>query len=197
MTIEFDPLQTQHSDLDDFFRRRAFQLLRRGVAVAAVEVVAASPSGTVTARRTLDALLQRGMAELENGELIGIDGLSLRSTQHRMNLGGEELFTWCATDAVGIPAALDENADVTTTCPHCSSEIALAVRGGKADGPEDVVLWVPTSSCSHVVSQFCPEVNFFCSRAQLDEWRPQQERGEGRVLGLLEVAELDWPTRPW
>ena len=190
MTIEFDPLETQHTDLDASFRRHAFQELRKGVAVAATELVAGNPSGTDTGRRTLNALLQRGMAELDGGEVVAIDGLSIRSTKHRMNLGGEELFTWCATDAIGIPTALDENADVTTTCPHCSSEIAIAVREGKAEGPEDIVLWLPTSSCSHVVSQFCPEVNLFCSRTHLDEWRPQEDRGEGRVLSVQEVAEL-------
>src|SRR5680860_367275 len=136
------------------------------------------------------------MAELDGVELVAIDRLSIRSTQHRMNLGGEELFTWCATDAIGIPTALDENADVTTTCPHCRSEIAIAVRYGKAEGPEDVVLWLPTSSCSHVVSQFCPEVN---SRTHLDEWRPREDRGEGRVLSVQEVAELgrQWWAHLW
>jgi alkylmercury lyase len=112
MTIEFDPLETQHSDLDDSFRRQAFRVLCTGVAVAATELVAGSPSGADTARRTLDVLLQLGMAELDGGELVAIDGLSIGSTQHRMNLSGQELFTWCATDAIGIPTALDENAVV-------------------------------------------------------------------------------------
>lgn len=98
MTIEFDPLETQHSDLDDSFRRHAFQLLRKGLAAAAKELVAGSPSGTDTPRRMLDALLQRGMAELDGGELVPIDGLCIRSTQHRMNLGGEESLTLCETD---------------------------------------------------------------------------------------------------
>jgi hypothetical protein len=62
---------------------------------------------------------------------------------------------WRAADAVGIPAPLGEDADVITTCPHCSREIAIAVRAGEPEPSEDVVLRLPTSSCSHVVTQFC------------------------------------------
>ncbi len=36
------------------------------------------------ARRTLDALLQREMAELDGGELVAIDGLSIGSTHKRL-----------------------------------------------------------------------------------------------------------------
>lgn len=107
-----------------------------------------------------------------------------------MNLGDGALFTWCAADAVGIPVALDEDAEVITTCPHCSSEIVIAVQQGEPQAGEVIVLWLPTSSCSHVVSRFCPEVNLFCSRSHLEEWRSQGDRGEGRILSVEEVAEL-------
>ncbi len=99
-------------------------------------MVSGSPSATDTARRTLDALLQRGMAKLDGDELVAIDGLNIRSTRHRMNLGSEELFTWCAADANGISAALEEFADVTTACPYCSSEIAIGMRGGRTEAPK-------------------------------------------------------------
>ncbi len=40
------------------------------------------------------------------GGVIGAFGLSLLPTPHALSLDGRPLFTWCALDAVGIPAGL-------------------------------------------------------------------------------------------
>ena len=190
MSINIDVLDTQHSHLDDGFRRHAFEQLRQSGAVVAAEVVATSPNGATSAQSTLDEMVERGMAILEGDDLVGIDGLSVRPTQHRMRLGNDALFTWCAADAIGIPAALGEDALVFTGCPHCSTEIVVAIDAGVPDGHEDIVLWLPTASCSHVVTQFCPEVNFFCDRAHLDSWRSQAGEPVGETLSADEAAEL-------
>lgn len=191
MTVEIDPLSTQHfQELDARFRAHAFDLLRRGGTVKMREAVATSPSGPDSAKVTLDKLVASGMAEVQGEDLVGIDGLSIRPTQHRMELDGRELYTWCAADAVGIPAALEEDAQVTTVCPHCQSDITVSVRQGVPEGDKDIVLWLATSGCSHVMSQFCAEVNFFCSSDHLEHWRSAHDAGGGRVLSLDETAEL-------
>jgi alkylmercury lyase len=160
----------------------------QSVPVAIYDLVAGSASGADNGQETLDVLVQRGMAELDGDKVIGIGGLSLRRTQHRMNLDGKALFTWCAADAVGIPAALGEDTDVITTCPHCS--IAIVLRAGEPAPKADVVLSLPTSSCSHVVTQFCPEVNFFCNGSHLEAWRADRAEEPGQRLTIDEVAEL-------
>ena len=188
---EIDPLSTQHSQgLDARFRAHAFYLLRRGVAVPVSDAIATSPSGANSAKATLDSLVASGMAEVHGEDLVGIDGLTIRPTLHRMELSGQALFTWCAADAVGIPAALEEDAQVTTVCPQCDSDIRVSARRGVPDGDENVVLWLPTSGCSHVMSQFCPEVNLFCSRDHLKQWRASRNADEGRVLSLDATADL-------
>lgn len=190
MTINIDVLDTQHSDLDDVFRRHAFERLRRSGPVDVSDVVTTSPSGGASAQGTLDVLVERGMAIIEDGRLVAIDGLSIQPTRHRMRLGDDSLFTWCAADAVGIPAALGEDAKVITACPQCSAEIVVSIRAGVPQGETDLVLWVPTASCSHVVTQFCPDVNFFCNRGQLDEWRNASGNPSGEALDAEEAAEL-------
>lgn len=190
MTVNIDVLDTQHSHLDDGFRRHAFEQLRESGAVAASQVVATSPNGAASARRTLDEMVERGMAILEGDELVAIDGLSTRPTQHRMRLGDDALFTWCAADAIGIPAALGEDGEVVTACPHCAAEIVVSIRAGAPEADEDFVLWLPTAGCSHVVTQFCPDVNFFCNRAHLEAWRSQAGEPVGETLNGDEAAEL-------
>lgn len=190
MTIDIDVLDTQHGGLDDRFRRHAFEELRRLGAVALNQLLAGSPSGPESSRATLDTLMERGMAIVDDDELVAIDGLSVRPTQHRMRLGADVLFTWCAADAIGIPAALGEDALVFTACPNCSTEIVVPIDAGVPDADEAIVLWMPTASCSHVVTQFCPDVNFFCNRDHLTVWRSHAGDAEGYTLTAREAAEL-------
>ena len=190
MTINIDVLDTQHSNLDDGFRRHAFERFRRSGAVAAAEVVETSPNGPASAQSTLDQMIERGMAILEGDELVAIDGLSNRPTQHQMRLGDDVLFTWCAADAIGIPAALGEDGEVVTACPHCAAEIVVSIRVGIPEANEDLLLWLPTASCSHVVTQFCPDVNFFCNRDHVEAWRSQAGEPVGETLNADEAAEL-------
>lgn len=190
MTINIDVLDTQHSNLDDGFRRHAFERLRESGPVALGQLVETSPNGPASAQSTLDEMVERGMAVLEDDELVAIDGLSVRPTQHRMRLSDDALFTWCAADAIGIPAALAEAGEVVTACPHCSVEIVIPIKAGVPEANEDLVLWLPTASCSHVVTQFCPDVNFFCTRAHLDAWRSQAGEPVGESLNGDEAAEL-------
>ena len=190
MSINIDVLDTQHSNLDNAFRRHAFEQLRRSGAIAVGEVVATSPHGAASAQSTLDEMVERGMAILQGGDLVAIDGLSIPPTQHGMRLGDDALFTWCAADAIGIPAALGEDGEVLTACPHCSAEIIVPIEGGAPQASEELVLWLPTASCTHVVTQFCPDVNFFCSGAHLDAWRSQAGEPVGEALSADAAAEL-------
>ena len=41
----------------------------------------------------------------QNGNLVGIAGLSLEPTPHAIEIEGRSFWTWCALDAVGIFAA--------------------------------------------------------------------------------------------
>lgn len=55
MTINIDVLDTQHSDLDDTFRRHAFERLPRSGPLAVTNVVITSPSGAESAHRMRSA----------------------------------------------------------------------------------------------------------------------------------------------
>jgi hypothetical protein len=48
----------------------------------------------------------KGRLEVDDGgALVGIHGLTLRSTRHRFVHDGRSHHTWCAFDSIGIPAA--------------------------------------------------------------------------------------------
>ena len=66
------------------------------------------------------------------GHVVGIGGLSIEPTRHRLDLDGTIRWTWCALDAIGIRGALGRPATYTTQVPDSGEE--LDVRFGP-DGP--------------------------------------------------------------
>ena len=42
--------------------------------------------------------------------------------------------------------------------------------------------------CSHVVTQFCPDVNLFCNLGHLEEWRAASGAAPEQAVTVAEVA---------
>jgi hypothetical protein len=77
-------------------------------------------------------LQARGRIELSaDGRLLAVHGLSHRTTRHRIEHATGRVHTWCAFDAVGIPAGLGINARAVTGCPTCGRELVVTLVGGQ------------------------------------------------------------------
>jgi hypothetical protein len=126
-----------------------------------------------------------------DGHLLAVHGLCRRTTRHRIEHLGGSVNTWCALDAIGIPAALGIDARARTTCPTCERELVVTLVGGEPEPLAGAVLWFPESAGSweHLVDQFCSGANLFCSLAHLRE-RIGSEAAAGAVLIIQEVAEI-------
>ena len=75
---------------------------------------------------TVEAFVQGGRLELDDqGVVVGVHGLTARPTAHRIEHAGGEVHTWCALDAIGIPAALALDAAAVTTCPACAAVLRV------------------------------------------------------------------------
>ena len=100
-------------------RRAAFRQLLSG-RPALIETVADEAGlSTDAAREAVDLVVSVGMAEVDDGTIVGMDGLTTRRTRHGLVLDGVELWTWCAYDIVGIAAALEAEAIGRTRCGAC------------------------------------------------------------------------------
>jgi hypothetical protein len=122
------------------------------------------------------------------GRVVGAAGLSLVPIrQHRLRLRGRAFWTWCAVDAVGIPAALGEDAGVETTCHHCGTGVRLRLGGGEVAGAShpDARLWnaehLPGRSMAHGT---CGLMNLFCSNGHLDAWLAANPNARGAAVDL-------------
>ncbi|HEV8625116.1 MAG TPA: organomercurial lyase [Acidimicrobiia bacterium] len=137
-------------------------------------------------------LQARGRIEVTaDGHVAAVHGLSHRTTQHRIDHLGGRVNTWCALDAIGIPAALGIDARARTACPTCGGELVVTLVAGQPESLTGAVLWYPETAgaWTHLVDQFCSGANLFCSLAHLHE-RVGAGTDSGTVMTIREVAEL-------
>jgi predicted transcriptional regulator len=171
-------------------RKYAFGALREGRAHTAVEIAERLGFTTAEVEGAVGALRAAGAIELDKqGRITGAHGLTLRETVHAIVTPDSVWHTWCALDAVGIPAALGVDAEVHTVCPTCEAAIVLEVRSGTvsaAHGTEPV-LWLPGGPCGHVMDDFCAAANLFCNGEHLDAWRARAANPSGESVTLAEA----------
>jgi hypothetical protein len=74
--------------------------------------------------------------------VLGSAGLTLGDGPHSLAIDGHPFRTWCAFDALGIPAALASNALVATECAVCERPIQIELRAGRPSGSTSARLWL-------------------------------------------------------
>jgi alkylmercury lyase len=177
----------------DRVRRAAFDALWEGTAPQLSTLAAAATQEISYTRRVVAQLVAAGIATIE-GDLagdpviVGADGVTVRTTPHRLVFRDREVQTWCAFDAVGIPAAFGIDAVAHTACPTCGEALHIVLPNGEAPGGSPVVGWWPHAPQGPVNETFCPTASLFCSRAHLDTWLATAN-APGEVLPLIELAD--------
>lgn len=106
------------------------------------------------------------------GHIVG-QGLTLRPTQHRFEVDGEQLYTWCALDTLIFPALLGATARVESACHATGVPILLSTGAGSLTGVQPataVVSLVKPEDMSSIRSAFCNQVHFFTSADTAQPW---------------------------
>jgi alkylmercury lyase len=126
----------------------------------------AAPAAVVT--EAIETLVARGRCEVDDrGRLAGIHGLTLRSTRHSFVHGRRVRHTWCAFDAIGIPAALGIDAVADTDCRSCHQRLQVRISAGRAHSAGEPVLWLPAPTGDHLMNGFCANADLYCSTRHL------------------------------
>ena len=164
-----------------------FQAIWSGHEVAVNQLVDGEPRILTVA---VQHLLRRGRIELsDEGRVIAVHGLCTRPTRHRIEHVAGAVHTWCALDAIGIPAALAVDARAVTDCLTCGAAVEVTLTGGVPPPGPDVRLWYPERCGRHLVEDFCSGANLFCSAAHLEAWT-EGRAVSGTVMTIDEVAEM-------
>ena len=113
---------------------------------------------------TVEALVDAGRLQLDDqGVVVGVHGLAARPTAHRVEHAGGVVHTWCALDAIGIPAALALDAAMVSTCPACGAALRVTLDAGVPADDGVMRLWLPGGQCTHLVEDFCRHANLYCT----------------------------------
>ena len=171
--------------------RAAFNAILNGKLVAVSELA----KSTGASSQDVEQLVGRALIVVERGRVVAAHGLSaIPARQHRLTLRGRPFWTWCAIDALGIPAGLGEDAVAETTCELCATAVRVEFKAGKvmAASHPDARVWDAqrlegrgTAGPPH-----CALMNLFCSAEHLAEWRAAHPGEQGRERDLDGVGEL-------
>lgn len=164
--------------------------LLNGTAQTMAEIASLSGLGVPDIEDGVEALLEVGRIDLDEDRVIGVGGLTLAPTAHSLRLPNAEMHTWCALDAVGIPAALGLTATVETLCLQCGDRITVELDQGNATTAGPVTLFCPTAPCDNVRADFCSAANLFCSPSHLRSWRIDNPSAVGEDLDLAATVDL-------
>ena len=138
--------------------RAALHAILGGEAIDRTGLVAATGFTSEVVDALLDELTARGLVVVEpgSGRVVGSWGLSLVPTDHRLRIRRRDLHTWCAVDAIGIPAGLGEDAIVTSRCHRCGVPVNVKMVAGQVSHvePADVQVWVTASQVGRSVVGF-------------------------------------------
>lgn len=178
-------------------RELAFALLLQDRApVDPKELSTLSGYDSALTERALQALARQGRIDRDGeGAVLGSAGLTLAGAPHGLEIGGHPFRTWCAFDAIGIPAALAADARVQTSCAVCGRPIVIDVVGGQPAPHGGARLWLSAGGAD-LRADFCTPTVLLCSDEHAEEWFARQA-AHGRTLTLNEAAELgarDWAS---
>lgn len=89
-------------------------------------------------------LASSGLEMDAEGNMIGA-ALTRKPTPHHFRVNGQELYAWCSLDTLFLPGLLDEDAEVSSTCPVSGEPIQLRIT------PEAIVSHSPQAMVLSIV----------------------------------------------
>jgi hypothetical protein len=89
--------------------------------------------GVVDVRQAIAELASQRLLvlEVESGEIRMAPPFSAVPTAHRVTVGDQTYVANCIWDAFGIAAALQDDAEVRTSCGDCDEPMAFMVQAGR------------------------------------------------------------------
>ena len=177
-------------------REAAFALvLHKRRPIDAADLARATGLTPHATHRAVTTLARAGWLDLDQQQRVtGAAGLSLANGPHRLKIGEGSFRTWCAYDALGIPAALGADGAIETACGQCGAPIRLPVHGGAPErgGPEQ--LWLAEGEGDDLRGSFCTPTVLLCGPQHGVAWA-EAHGGRGQLLDLTAAARRgasDW-----
>ena len=125
--------------------------------------------------------------------VIGFSGLTLRPTDHSIQVDDQQLHAWCAWDTLFLPRMLGATAYVRSTCPVSGRRVQLVVAPDGVEHADPVGIhlsfppWASTNTAD-ITGTFCCHVRFLVGADAAQTWL--ETHPDGHVLDLAAAFEL-------
>lgn len=189
--------ESRFTAIESSLRLEVLRLVAQGRPVSKTRVEKLA-SGLGMEANAATAFITKVSEQDNKGRVVGILGLSQKRHPHRFEVNGQVLFTWCAWDALFLPALLKQTAEVESVCPVSNREIRLTVmpQHVKEVLPRETVvsMVIPKlkgtgpPAAKEVWTSFCQYVRFFASAHAAKRWTTRNK--DLRVLSVDEAHEL-------
>ena len=183
-----DRLASNETGMEPWLWMPLLKLLALGDPVDVSELAAATGRPLDEVRTALEAM---GDTEYDgSGRIIG-QGLTQRPTQHRFEVDGEQLYTWCALDTLIFPTLLGASARIESAYQTTGTPVRVSVTAMGVTSVEPataVVSLVNPEDISSVRSSFCNQVHFFASPDDAASWL--ETHPGGTIMPVKEAYEL-------
>ncbi len=171
-----ESLNNANPFLEDAERELAhatYRLLAEGKPVPLEDIARSAGADPDWVHRTIEDWT--GVFKDDEGRIVAFWGLAIPEMDHRFEIDGRTLYTWCAWDPLFIAPLLATTARVTSTCPVTDRTITFLVGpDGVSDlRPAEAVLSFlqPTPEMKQdVIESFCHFVLLFASKDAADSW---------------------------
>jgi len=180
-------------ELDFRLTIRTMQALSKGEPISPAELATLWEVPLEQVQSVLEAAVANGNAEIDSeGNLVG-GILSLNPTSHRVSMDEQQLFAWCAYDAIYAPGVVGKTAHIESQDPGTGTTVRVAVspEGIEDVQPEGAVVSIVaggTDMRGGPDSPRCTQMLFFESRESANEWLAG--RSDVAILTVEEVFEL-------
>jgi alkylmercury lyase len=129
--------------------------------------------------------------------VVGFSGLTLRPTDHSLEIDGRRLHTWCAWDTLFLPRMLGATAHVSSTCPVSGRRVELVVApsGVEHADPAGIHVSFPplaSTNTADITGTFCCHVRFLVDADAAHTWL--QTHPDSHALDLAAAFELGCRT---
>jgi len=145
-----------------------FRLLARGEPVSPAGFAGAIRIPLEVIEQVVRSVPPGALDRDDEGNVVAFSGMSLKPTDHRMQLAGRTLYGWCAFDTLFLSALLGESTRIVSRDPVTGEAIRFELGSdGYQGSPELVMSFLdvsPEEMRSNVRAAFCHDVHFFQDR---------------------------------
>ncbi|MEE8374960.1 MAG: organomercurial lyase [Acidimicrobiia bacterium] len=122
-------------------------------------------------------------AEWSDGGIVGLNGLTLGDSRHRLHFDDVTMGTWCAWDSLFLVPIIGRAARLESTSPatNVAVEVSITPEGVTGAEPSTTVMSVvvphpntTAKTAAEVQAAFCHFVHFFEDRTTAESWVPTE-----------------------